>query len=146
MFDHPFSKKCFLMTRWYFSGCSFELFPCTLPRDTREKRSAPPSPLLLLRKLHRPRSPLSLLFSEVEKPRVLSHSPQAISSSPFSSIVPFLWMHSNTLISFNCRPQNCTQHSSFTILCNVSTSYKLEIKDQTNCGKKLGPSYFLSLW
>lgn len=106
-------RKCFLMTSLYFSGYGFEPFPCTLPSGTKERRSAPPSPLLLLRKLYRAtRSPLSLLFSEVDKPRVLSHSPQAIPSSPFTSTVAFLWMHSKTLTSLNCKPQNCTQFST----------------------------------
>lgn len=102
-------RKCFLITSLYFSGCSFEPSPCTLPPDTRGKRSAPPSPPLLLRKLYRAmRTPLSLLFSEADKPRVLSRSPQAIFSSPFIGTAAFLWMHAKTLTSLNCRPQKCT--------------------------------------
>lgn len=103
-------RKCFVMTIWCFSGCSFEPFPYAPYPWIPERRD--PSPLPLLGKLYRAmRSLLSLHFSEVEKPRVLSHSPQGIPSSPFTNIVAFLWMHSNTLTSFNCRPQNCTECS-----------------------------------
>ena len=80
---------------------------------SREKSSAPPSPLPLLRKLQRAmRSPLSLLFSKLEKPKDLSYSSQDIPSSPFTSFVALLWMHSRTFTSFlNSWTQNCTQYS-----------------------------------
>lgn len=53
------------------------------------------------------RSPL--LFSKLEKPKVLSHSSQDI----LSSIVAFLlWTHWRTFTSFlNCGAQNCTKYS-----------------------------------
>ncbi|KAK4823085.1 hypothetical protein QYF61_025707 [Mycteria americana] len=44
-------KKCFLTSSLNLPWHSFEPFPHVLSLDTREKRSAPPSPLLLLQKL-----------------------------------------------------------------------------------------------
>ncbi|KAK4816063.1 hypothetical protein QYF61_011071 [Mycteria americana] len=78
-----------------------------------EKSSAPPSPPPLLRKLQRAtRSPLSLLFSRLDKPRVLSHSSQDMPSSPVTSSVALRWTHSRTFTSFlNGGAQNCTQRS-----------------------------------
>jgi len=68
-------KKCFLMSSLNLSWCSFEPFPCVLSLDPRGKSSAPRSPLPLLRKLQRAmRSPLSLLFSRLDKPKDLSCS------------------------------------------------------------------------
>ncbi|KAK4824371.1 hypothetical protein QYF61_014031 [Mycteria americana] len=58
------------------------------------------------------RSPLSLLFSKLDKPKVLSHSSQDMPSSPSTSFVALLWMHSRTFTSFLiCGAQNCTQYS-----------------------------------
>jgi len=44
-------RKCFLMSSLNLFLCSFEPFLRVLSLDTREKRSTPPSPLPLLRKL-----------------------------------------------------------------------------------------------
>ena len=58
------------------------------------------------------RSPLSLLFSKLDKPEVLSCSSWDMPSSPFTSFVALLWTHSRTFTSFlNCGAQNCTQAS-----------------------------------
>jgi len=68
-------KKCFLMSSLNLPLCSFKPFPGTLSLDTREKSSAHLSPCPLLRKLQRAmRSLLSLLFSKLDKSRVLGHS------------------------------------------------------------------------
>ena len=58
------------------------------------------------------RSPLSLLLSKLDKPKVLSHSSQDMPSNTFTSFVAFLWMHSRTFTSFLiCGAQNRTQYS-----------------------------------
>ncbi|CAM9163745.1 unnamed protein product, partial [Bubo scandiacus] len=55
------------------------------------------------------RSHLSFLFSELHKPRVLSCSPCDIPSSPVTSFVALLWVHSRTFTSFFiCGTQHCT--------------------------------------
>ena len=46
------------------------------------------------------RSPLSLLFSKLDKPEVLSCSSQAMPSSPVTICVALLWTHSRTLMFF----------------------------------------------
>ena len=81
--------------------------------EYRDENSAPQSPLPLLMKLQRPmRSPLNHLFSKLDRTRVLSHSSQDISSSPFTSFVALLWMHSRTLTSFfNCGVQFTGLHT-----------------------------------
>ena len=105
--------KCFLMSHLILPWCSFELFSHVLSLDPRGKSSAPPFPRPLLRKLQRPmRSSLSLLFSKLDKPRVLGHSSQDTPSSSSTSFVALLWTHSRTFTSFlNCGAQNCTQCS-----------------------------------
>ena len=105
-------KKCFLMSSVNLLWHSFEPFPCGLSLDTRKKNSAPPSPRPLLRMLWRAmRSPLSLLFSRLNNPKVLSCSSQDFPSSPFTTFVALLWMHPRTFTSFfNGGTQTCTQH------------------------------------
>ncbi|KAK4816489.1 hypothetical protein QYF61_017241 [Mycteria americana] len=65
------------------------------------------------RKLYRAmRSPLRLLLSKLDKPRVLSRSSQDMPSSPSTSFVALFGMHSRTFTSFfNGGAQNCTQYS-----------------------------------
>jgi len=66
-------RKCFLRPSLNLPWRSFEPFPCVLSLDTREKTSAHPSPLPLLRQLQRAMTlPISFLFSKLEKPRVLT--------------------------------------------------------------------------
>ncbi|KAM6383748.1 large ribosomal subunit protein mL39 isoform 2-T2 [Alca torda] len=80
---------------------SFGPFPSILFLDPWEKSSVPPCPLPFLRKLQRAmRWPLSLLFSELDKPKVLSCSSWNITSRPFTSFVGLLWTLSRTLTSF----------------------------------------------
>ncbi|KAK4826818.1 hypothetical protein QYF61_011626 [Mycteria americana] len=58
------------------------------------------------------RSPLSLLFSKLDKPSVLSHSSEDMPSSPFTGFVALLWLLSRTFTSFlNGGAQNCSQYS-----------------------------------
>ena len=105
--------KYFLMSSLNLPWCCFEPFPQNLSLDPREKRSAPLSPLALLRKLLRVmRSPFSRLYSELEKSRVLCCFSQEVSSRLFTSFVALLWMHVSTFTCFfNCGAQNCTQYS-----------------------------------
>lgn len=79
-------KKCLLMSNQNLPWHSFKQFPCILSQDTREKRSAPPSPFLLLRKRQK--------------------------NSPFTNFVVLFWTHSRISISFlNHGAQNSTQYS-----------------------------------
>ena len=55
--------------------------------------------------------PLCLLFSRLDEPIVFSHSLQDMPSSPSTSFVAFLWMHSRTFTSLNQGAQNCRQCS-----------------------------------
>jgi len=105
--------KCFLMSRINLPWFSFEPFPCVLSLDPREKSSAPPSPHPLLRKLQRAmRSPLSLLFSKLDDPKVLSRSSQDMPCSSATSFVALLWTHSRAFTSFlTCGVPNCTENS-----------------------------------
>jgi len=79
-------KKCFLMSSLNLPWWSFELLPHVLSLDPRKKRSEPLSPCPLLEELQRAtRLPLSLLFSEPDKPRALSRSSKDIPPSLFTS-------------------------------------------------------------
>uniref|UniRef100_A0A8C3XXK4 Transglutaminase-like domain-containing protein n=1 Tax=Catharus ustulatus TaxID=91951 RepID=A0A8C3XXK4_CATUS len=70
-------KKIFLMSSLKLPWHSFEPLPCFLSLDTRKKSSVPPFLLFLPRKLGRTvRSLLSLLFSKLDKAKILSCSPQ----------------------------------------------------------------------
>jgi len=93
-------KKCFLMSSLNLPWGSSEPFPHVLALDPREKTSAPPSPHPLLRKPQRAmRSHLNLLFSTLEKPRVLSHPSQDMPSRSSNSFVALLWTHLRTFTS-----------------------------------------------
>lgn len=93
------------------SKSSKEPFLCILPLTDPKEIPAPPPPIPLLKKLQRAmRSPLSLLFCKIDKPKVPSHSSQLLAFSPFTCFVAFHWMRPRTFTSFlNCVPQNCTQ-------------------------------------
>ena len=82
------NKKCLLMSSLNLPWCSFELFPRILSLDPRKQSSASPSPRPPLRKLEgATRSPLGLLLSKLDKPRVLSRSSQDMPSSCLTSFV-----------------------------------------------------------
>lgn len=93
------------MSSLNLSSYSFVLFPHVLSSVPGEKRAAPPSPLPLLRRLQRAlRSPLSLLFSRVDNPSVLSSQDMPSSSStsfaaPKNGNLPF-WEESFLLFFF----------------------------------------------
>ena len=111
VFDHPLGKEMFPNVQSEPPLAQLRADPCKLPLGTKEKRSVPPSPLL--RKLQwAMRLPLSCLLSKLDKLKVLSCSSQDMPSSPFSSFVALLWMHSSTFTSLlNCGAQNCRQCS-----------------------------------
>lgn len=106
-------NKCFLMSSLNLPLRSFEPSPHVLLLDPREKRSAAPFPCPFLGKLQRAmRSLLSLLLSNLAKPRGHSRSSQDTASSPVTSFVALLWTQSRTFTSFlNCGAQHCAQCS-----------------------------------
>lgn len=97
----PSSQKCSPVSSLSLLWCSFELFLWTLSVDTREKGSAPPSPLPLLQRAMG--WPLILLFSKLEKHKVLTCSSQDIPSSPFTGFL-ILWTHSRIFLKL-CGPE-----------------------------------------
>lgn len=110
-------KKCFLMSSLTLPWHSFLSFPCIPSLGSREKRWTSLTPML--RKLYRTtRSPLSLLFPELEKPTVLCDFSQNSSPRALTSLLPSLGhiqelSHPSSLILWflNHKAQNCTQRS-----------------------------------
>lgn len=103
-------KKCLLMPSLNLPWCSIEPFLCLLSLDPKEKRSTPPSPLLLRKLWREMKWSLSLLFSKLDKPRVLSHPSQK--AIVLLSFFEHIWEPSHPFI--DCAAQHCTQDSGHT--------------------------------
>ena len=114
MFDHPLGKEMLPNIKSELPLAqllTIAMCPVTgyLVEELSTSFSASPPQEAVERAM---RSPLSLLLSKVDKPKVLNHSSQDILSSPFTSFVALLWTHSRPFTSFlKCEALNCPQCS-----------------------------------
>lgn len=100
-------------------------------------------------------SPLSLLFSKIDKPKVLRWSSKDIPSSPFTSFIALLWTQSRTFTSsLKGGAQNATQYSGWgrtnaehsSIITSCPAEWALLWPQQVMKVEKIGKFSWTTTW